>query len=82
LIGSFIVRTRASNWVSARLTTVGSQLPNPVSTPGRVIAILLSVWAITVAATLAASLAAFFRAHHVEHMERAPRAGAWSPGES
>jgi uncharacterized protein HemX len=31
-----------------------------------VIDILLSIWAITVAATLAASLAAFFRARHVE----------------
>jgi hypothetical protein len=40
-----------------------------VTTPGRVIAIVLSVWVITVAATLAAALAAFFRARHVEHME-------------
>lgn len=53
-------------WVSAQLTTVGSQLPNPVTTPGRVVAIVLSIWAITVAATLAAALAAFFRARHVE----------------
>ena len=56
-------------WVSAQLTTVSSQMPNPVTTPGRVLDIVLSVWAITVAATLAASLAAFFRARHVEHME-------------
>jgi hypothetical protein len=54
-------------WVSAQLTTVSSQLPNPVTTGGRVIDIALSVWAITVAATLAASLAAFF---HGRHMER------------
>ena len=53
-------------WVSAQLTTVSSQMPNPVTTPGRVLDILLSIWAITVAATLAASLAAFFRARHVE----------------
>ena len=53
-------------WVSAQLTTVSSQLPNPVTTAGRVIDIVLEVWAITVAATLAASLAAFFRARHVE----------------
>jgi hypothetical protein len=43
-------------------------MPNPVTTPGSVIAIALAVWAITVAATLAASLAAFFRARHVEDM--------------
>jgi hypothetical protein len=53
-------------WVSAQLTTVSSQMPNPVTTPGRVIDIVLSIWAITVATTLAASLAAFFRARHVE----------------
>jgi hypothetical protein len=53
-------------WVSAQLTTVSSQMPNPVTTPGRVIDIVLSIWAITVAATLAAALAAFFRARHVE----------------
>ena len=57
-------------WVSAQLTTVSSQMPNPVTTPGRVLGIVLSVWAITVAASLAASLAAFFRARHVEDMER------------
>ena len=57
-------------WVSAQLTTVSSEMPNPVTTPGRVLDIVLSVWAITVAATLAASLAAFFRARHVEDMER------------
>jgi hypothetical protein len=55
-------------WVSAQLTTVSSQMPNPVTTPGRVLDIVLEVWAITVAATLAASLAAFFHARHVEHM--------------
>ena len=58
-------------WVSAQLTTVSSQMPNPVTTAGRFIDIVLEIWAITVAATLAASLAAFFRARHVEHDERA-----------
>jgi hypothetical protein len=58
-------------WVSAQLTTVSSQMPNPVTTPGRVLDIVLEVWAITVAATLAASLAAFFHARHVEHMAAA-----------
>src|SRR5919202_5168535 len=53
-------------WVSAQLTTVSSQLPNPVTTAGRVVDIVLQIWAITVAATLAASLAAFFRARHTE----------------
>ena len=58
-------------WVSAQLTTISSQMPNPVTTPGRVLDILLAVWAISVVATLAASLAAFFRARHVEHLAAA-----------
>jgi hypothetical protein len=53
-------------WVSAQLTTVSSQMPNPVTTPGRALDIVLEIWAISVVATLAASLAAFFRARHVE----------------
>ena len=56
-------------WVTAQLTTVSSQLPNPVTGWGKALDIVLEVWAITIAATLAASLAAFFRARHVEQME-------------
>jgi hypothetical protein len=58
-------------WVSAQLTTVSSQMPNPVTGWGKALDIVLEVWAITVAATLAAALAAFFRARHVEHVESA-----------
>jgi hypothetical protein len=54
-------------------------MPNPVTTPGRVLDILLEVWAITVAATLAASLAAFFHARHVEHMQRETAPGSPAP---
>src|SRR3954470_11694995 len=64
-------------WVSAQLTTVSSQMPNPLTTAGRVLDIVLEVWAITVVATLAASLAAFLRARHVEHT----LGGATSPGD-
>ena len=55
-------------WVSAQLTTVSSQMPNPVTGPGQMLDIVLEVWSITVAATLAASLAAFFHARHIEHL--------------
>jgi hypothetical protein len=41
-------------------------MPNPVSTPGRLLDIVLEVWAISAVATLAGSLAAFFRTRHVE----------------
>ncbi len=63
-------------WVSAQLTTVSSQMPNPVTTPGRILDVLLEVWAISVVATLAASLAAFFRARHVESLSDAARSAA------
>jgi hypothetical protein len=53
-------------WTSAQLTTVSSQMPNPVTPAGRVLDIGLELWAISVVATLAASLAAFFHARHVE----------------
>ena len=55
-------------WVSAQLTTVSSQMPNPVTTPGRILDIVFEIWAISVVATLAGALAAFFRARHVEHL--------------
>jgi hypothetical protein len=54
-------------WVSAQLTTVSSQMPTPLTSAGRVLDIVLEVWAISVVATLAASLAAFLRARHIEH---------------
>ena len=64
-------------WVSTQLTTVSSQMPNPVTTPGRVLDIGLEVWAISVVATLAGSLAAFFHARHMEQARHAqPDSGA------
>ena len=53
-------------WTSAQLTTVSSQMPNPVTTGGRVLDVFLELWAISVVATAAASIAAFFHARHME----------------
>jgi ABC-type phosphate/phosphonate transport system permease subunit len=53
-------------WVSAQLTTVSSQMPNPVTGAGQVLDILLEVWSISIVATAAASIAAFFHARHLE----------------
>jgi len=55
-------------WVSTQLTTISSQLPNPVTTGGRLVDVLLQVWAVSVVATLAASLASFFLARHHERV--------------
>jgi hypothetical protein len=41
--------------------TVSSQMPNPVTTGGRIVDIFLEVWAITVVATVAASFTAFLQ---------------------
>jgi hypothetical protein len=49
-------------WTSTQLLTVSSQLPNPISTPARVLDIFLQAYAISVVAVLAGSFGAFF--HH------------------
>src|SRR5204862_3221581 len=48
-------------WVTTQLLTVSSQMPNPVTTGGRIVDIFLEVWAITVVATIAGSFAAFLQ---------------------
>jgi hypothetical protein len=60
----------AAFWVSAQLTTVSSQMPNPLTGAGQVVDLVLEVWAISVVATLAASLAAFFRERHFDELVR------------
>ena len=59
-------------WTSTQLLTVSSQLPNPISTPGRVLDVLLQIWAISAVAILAGSFGAFF---HRRGNERDPPAG-------
>ena len=48
-------------WVTAQLLTVSSQMPNPLTTGGRIVDICLELWAITVVATVAGSTAAFLQ---------------------
>jgi hypothetical protein len=48
-------------WVTTQLLTVSSQMPNPVTTGGRIVDIFLEAWAITVVATVAGSFAAFLQ---------------------
>jgi hypothetical protein len=57
-VGSFF---RSFFWVTTQLLTVSSQMKNPVTDAGRIVDILLEVWAITVVATVAASFAAFLQ---------------------
>jgi hypothetical protein len=56
-------------WTSTQLLTVSSQLPNPISTPARVLDVFLQAYAISAVAILAGSFSAFF---HRRGMERDP----------
>jgi hypothetical protein len=56
-------------WTSTQLLTVSSQLPNPISTPARVLDVFLQGYAISAVAILAGSFGAFF---HRRGMERDP----------
>lgn len=59
-------------WVTTQLLTVSSQMANPVTTGGRIVDIFLELWAITVVATAAGSVAAFLQ-------EKGPTATSSSP---
>ena len=54
-------------WTTAQLLTVSSQMPNPVTTGGRIVDVVLMAFAITVVATLAGSFGTFFRHTEDEH---------------
>jgi hypothetical protein len=56
-------------WTSAQLLTVSSQLKNPISTGARVVDLFAELYAISIVATLAGSLGAFF---HRRGLERNP----------
>jgi hypothetical protein len=53
-------------WTSTQLLTVSSQLPNPISTPARVLDVFLQAYAISVVAFLAGSFSAFFHRRGIE----------------
>ena len=59
-------------WTTTQLLTVSSQLPNPLSTGGRVVDVFLQAWAISVVAALAGSFGSFF---HRRSLERHPMEG-------
>jgi hypothetical protein len=48
-------------WVTTQLLTVSSQMQNPVTTGGRIVDMVLQLWAITVVAAVVGSFAAFLQ---------------------
>jgi hypothetical protein len=53
-------------WTSAQLLTVSSQMPNPVTTGGKIIDLFLELWAITAVTAIAGSFGAFFHRRGLE----------------
>jgi hypothetical protein len=53
-------------WTTTQLLTVSSQLPNPISTGGRITDVFLQLYAISIVATLAGSFGAFFNRRSLE----------------
>jgi hypothetical protein len=48
-------------WTTTQLLTVSSSLKNPISTGGRILDVLMEIYAITVIATLAGSVGTFLQ---------------------
>lgn len=71
-------------WTSTQLLTVSSQLPNPISTPARVLDVFLQAYAISVVAMLAGSFGAFFHRRGIERdpldQSRGAQAGSEAGG--
>ena len=53
-------------WTTTQLLTVSSQLPNPISTGGRITDVFLQFYAISIVAALAGSFGAFFNRRSLE----------------
>jgi hypothetical protein len=66
-------------WTSTQLTTVSSQLPNPVSPGARVLDVALQAYAVGAVAILAGSFGAFFHGRSMERGEAPSEAAAQRP---
>jgi hypothetical protein len=60
----------AAFWVSTQLLTVSSSLKNPVSTGGRLLDVVMEIYAITVVAALAGAFGSFLQQRGRERAER------------
>ena len=47
-------------WTTTQLLTVSSQMPNPLTTGGRILDVFMEIWALFVVTSLAGALGAFF----------------------
>jgi hypothetical protein len=61
----------AAFWATTQLLTVSSQLKNPISPGGRVLDVLMEIYAITVIATLAGGIGSFLQKRGAEMDKKA-----------
>lgn len=61
-------------WTTTQLLTVSSSMQNPISLPGRVLDVVMEIYAITVIATLAGAFGAFL-VKRGEELDAAVKAG-------
>src|SRR5699024_1418945 len=54
-------------WTTAQLTTLSSSLPNPLTPLGKVVTVILDLYALTVVSSLAGIFGAFFLRKTDEH---------------
>jgi len=65
-------------WTTAQLTTLSSSLPNPLTPLGKIITVVLDLYALTVVSTLAGIFGAFFLRKTDSHHEDETSAGTGS----
>jgi hypothetical protein len=65
-------------WATTQLLTVSSQMPNPVTTGGRIVDVILQAYAISIVAWLAGSFSSFFHHRTAERGEH-PQPAQGSP---
>jgi len=56
-------------WTTTQLTTVASQLPNPVTPGGKALDVVLQLWGLVFASVLVASVVSFFLGRHADAMQ-------------
>jgi protein-S-isoprenylcysteine O-methyltransferase Ste14 len=58
---------------TVQLLTVSSQMPNPVTSAGRVVDVVLEVWAVIVVAGSAGAIASFFQSNDRKSSDSRPK---------
>ena len=64
-------------WTTTQMLTVSSQFPNPLTTGGKILDVVLQIYAVTVVTAVAGAFASFFHARsHAAAMASGPSGGS------